>query len=233
MRLETLRTPMDPIAAVVSSVLGEAEEVSTLAHRKTLAWTDGVLTAAAVGPDRVRLDELAREVLDSDLTFDDPEIAEASMSLLGLMYSMLLHKLKREGADYTPRFLEYAEEGEEVPLAGEWANGFFAGMRPCGELWRGFIETGEGKRLLGPIVVFLCDKDGSPLVLKQRLHEAAEIQADALQWLGHVVFKMSRYWKVHGKRGADSDPFAKIGRNDPCPCGSGRKYKKCCLNEAA
>lgn len=22
----------------------------------------------------------------------------------------------------------------------------------------------------------------------------------------------------------------KVGRNDPCPCGSGRKYKKCCLN---
>jgi len=21
----------------------------------------------------------------------------------------------------------------------------------------------------------------------------------------------------------------KIGRNEPCPCGSGRKYKKCCL----
>jgi uncharacterized protein YecA (UPF0149 family) len=21
---------------------------------------------------------------------------------------------------------------------------------------------------------------------------------------------------------------AKIGRNDPCPCGSGKKYKKCC-----
>jgi len=20
------------------------------------------------------------------------------------------------------------------------------------------------------------------------------------------------------------------GRNDPCPCGSGKKYKKCCLN---
>jgi methionyl aminopeptidase len=23
---------------------------------------------------------------------------------------------------------------------------------------------------------------------------------------------------------------AKVGRNEPCPCGSGRKYKKCCLN---
>ena len=24
--------------------------------------------------------------------------------------------------------------------------------------------------------------------------------------------------------------YSKIGRNDPCPCGSGKKYKKCCLN---
>jgi len=23
----------------------------------------------------------------------------------------------------------------------------------------------------------------------------------------------------------------KIGRNDPCPCGSGKKYKKCCLEK--
>jgi hypothetical protein len=22
--------------------------------------------------------------------------------------------------------------------------------------------------------------------------------------------------------------MAKIGRNDPCPCGSGKKYKRCC-----
>lgn len=27
-------------------------------------------------------------------------------------------------------------------------------------------------------------------------------------------------------------PGTKLGRNDPCPCGSGRKYKQCCLNLA-
>ena len=27
-----------------------------------------------------------------------------------------------------------------------------------------------------------------------------------------------------------ANPFAKVGRNDPCPCGSGKKFKKCCLN---
>ena len=28
-------------------------------------------------------------------------------------------------------------------------------------------------------------------------------------------------------------PEPKVGRNDPCPCGSGKKYKKCCLSKAA
>ena len=28
------------------------------------------------------------------------------------------------------------------------------------------------------------------------------------------------------------NPGERIGRNDPCPCGSGRKYKQCCMNRA-
>ena len=24
-------------------------------------------------------------------------------------------------------------------------------------------------------------------------------------------------------------PSQKVGRNDPCPCGSGKKYKNCCM----
>jgi hypothetical protein len=28
------------------------------------------------------------------------------------------------------------------------------------------------------------------------------------------------------------NPFKGIGRNDPCPCGSGRKFKKCCLGKS-
>jgi preprotein translocase subunit SecA len=47
-------------------------------------------------------------------------------------------------------------------------------------------------------------------------------------------------WReIHGTNGdaAPSEPRmvagAKIGRNDPCPCGSGKKYKKCCLLKGA
>jgi preprotein translocase subunit SecA len=40
----------------------------------------------------------------------------------------------------------------------------------------------------------------------------------------------------HGES-ARSQPSAvraghKVGRNEPCPCGSGKKYKKCCLAKA-
>ncbi len=28
---------------------------------------------------------------------------------------------------------------------------------------------------------------------------------------------------------SDENPFKHVGRNDPCPCGSGKKFKKCCL----
>jgi hypothetical protein len=33
---------------------------------------------------------------------------------------------------------------------------------------------------------------------------------------------------VSGKPKPVKRPGSRIGRNDPCPCGSGRKYKKCC-----
>jgi hypothetical protein len=34
-----------------------------------------------------------------------------------------------------------------------------------------------------------------------------------------------------GKRKPVVRPGSRIGRNDPCPCGSGKKYKKCCMRE--
>jgi len=39
--------------------------------------------------------------------------------------------------------------------------------------------------------------------------------------------------EVPGAGAAVGAGGAKVGRNDPCPCGSGRKYKKCCLRRGA
>jgi hypothetical protein len=43
-------------------------------------------------------------------------------------------------------------------------------------------------------------------------------------------------WMFEDKRGSvfsepATNPYKDVGRNDPCPCGSGKKFKKCCLNK--
>jgi preprotein translocase subunit SecA len=34
--------------------------------------------------------------------------------------------------------------------------------------------------------------------------------------------------EIEGKSSGPATSQNKVGRNDPCPCGSGKKYKKCC-----
>jgi SEC-C motif-containing protein len=56
-----------------------------------------------------------------------------------------------------------------------------------------------------------------------------------MQGKSHVHHETGRFarqdgawYYVDGNMGPRPRTVAKIGRNDPCPCGSGKKYKKCC-----
>lgn len=44
-------------------------------------------------------------------------------------------------------------------------------------------------------------------------------------------------WKFLDAHGIQIGPYRrpepKVGRNDPCPCGSGKKYKKCCASSSS
>lgn len=52
------------------------------------------------------------------------------------------------------------------------------------------------------------------------LHEISEFHLIDNQW-----------YYVDGQTPVIKEPTIKIGRNDDCPCGSGKKYKKCCLTK--
>ncbi len=62
---------------------------------------------------------------------------------------------------------------------------------------------------------------------------AGALQSAAASVDGPSQDQISQAAAVAGKGGGHtvekdkSDPFANVGRNDPCPCGSGRKYKHC------
>jgi preprotein translocase subunit SecA len=60
----------------------------------------------------------------------------------------------------------------------------------------------------------------------QVVHEEAEVKIKKEQ--PRLVYN-----KSEGGDGARK-PLTreqKVGRNEPCPCGSGKKYKKCCANK--
>jgi uncharacterized protein len=43
------------------------------------------------------------------------------------------------------------------------------------------------------------------------------------------AWRLANYQPMQGIASRmSSAPAKKVGRNDPCPCGSGKKYKKCC-----
>lgn len=45
------------------------------------------------------------------------------------------------------------------------------------------------------------------------------------------ILRQQRQEKAQGNTPIAAQASQKIGRNSPCPCGSGRKYKQCCLNK--
>lgn len=60
----------------------------------------------------------------------------------------------------------------------------------------------------------------------------AHFRMDGKDYVHHETSSFTRrdgrWWYVDGTRGPRPRTAAKVGRNDPCPCGSGKKYKKCC-----
>ena len=56
---------------------------------------------------------------------------------------------------------------------------------------------------------------------------AARIASGTVSTMGDIAMEADYMRKCKHSIARD---YPKIGRNDPCPCGSGKKYKNCCLD---
>ena len=117
----------------------------------------------------------------------------------------------------------------------EWCEGFLLDMQFSREAW-GSLIVGQPK-LFTPF--FRLDtNEGIALIKKER---------DGERWMNAVapaLVEIHAYWKAQrdarpagfvgydfrlgGQHAPVTREAPKVGRNDPCPCGSGRKFKKCC-----
>jgi uncharacterized protein len=71
----------------------------------------------------------------------------------------------------------------------------------------------------GTPALSMFSEDGPASVSNERLDEVA-----AAIW---AVYSLRQVWRSLGPRVDPVRKAAEPGRNDPCPCGSGKKYKKC------
>ncbi len=130
------------------------------------------------------------------------------------------------------RSLAEAGSSEPLPLAGElWARGFLHAVSLAREDWESLPEGDEeGAELveeaLDTIAALVPDDDEAGGG-EASADERDELIGEALV----AAYDLREYWRdvefeqVRVKEPIRREP--KIGRNDPCPCGSGRKFKQC------
>ena len=126
-----------------------------------------------------------------------------------------------------PFFMEIEFEGRTSTIVDEWCEGYARGVKLNPELW-----LSGGKEVTEPLLaIFAFTEDADWPGHEGSDEEVVERQ----QAIAPSARAIHAYWQARMKELEMSmEPIRRseprVGRNDPCPCGSGKKYKKCCLN---
>jgi uncharacterized protein len=193
-----------------------------------LSDLDGFLTGIAIGPELIVPSEWLSAVWGGDEpAFESIEQAQTVIGTIMGRYNEILRALSTDPETYAPLFWE-GPDGEVI--AADWAEGFVDAVRLRPEAWRPLLEDREALVMLMPILALCGDAEGgSPLELDPE--EDADLLAQAPELIPACVAGIDGFWKERRgrpKAGPGRAKSPKVGRNDPCPCGSGRKHKRCC-----
>jgi uncharacterized protein len=199
-----------------------------------IVTVDGFLTALMIGPGLVPLSVWLEAMWgNGDPQFDSSAQAKRVIGLIMRRFNSI-GSIFEEPPRFAPILYEREVEGRVYRIAEDWCWGFLAGLRLAAEAWQPLLEDQDNRRLLLPIIT-LGSEEGWKLLEADTDPEAAE--EAALADLEPSVVAISRYWRTQWKaavRQAAIRPRSlRVGRNESCPCGSGRKYKRCCANAVA
>ena len=131
---------------------------------------------------------------------------------------------------------ERAEWGDDaVPSFGQvWALGFMFAVENWPEEWAAPRDKDAAKLLDAALqaVVALTDDDTGALEVSPFSDDSppsmSQDRVDAFANAVWAVYDLFELWRSIGPRVETVRKEAGPGRNDTCPCGSGKKFKKCC-----
>lgn len=236
---ESLDRYFDPKLETLGELLDQLSEDGAM----DLEELDGFFAALHCCPILVPPSEYLPEVLgtgqfaQSDEFFSTPEAAK-------LLFGLLMEHWNAVGAAFRTQdfFIPLLLEDAEGKADGSnWAIGFMRGVDMREELWDEIFEDDSKFAWTFPILS-LADHglddpddppDADPVLRKVPLTDVE--REELLLAVSGAVTDIFRYFAPHRQRNASLAAFrasspskAKPGRNDPCYCGSGKKYKKCC-----
>jgi len=200
----------------------------------SLEGVDGFFCALIASPVLVMPHEYLPVILGGTLgeagLLGDFAGVQEMMGLLMRLWNAIAHDFEQEGAH-----MAYIEEPGIDGITGRaWARGYLCGTRLASHGWdRIFEDENEGLLLAVPLAAGEVDPawPEQPLTTEQSSAMRMDMLAGAAR--AYEYFKEDRlaYAQATARR-APLEPYEradpKVGRNDPCPCGSGKKYKHCC-----
>jgi uncharacterized protein len=222
-------------------LLDQAERERLAAVLRPLPWVDGLLTAVIVAPEEPEdwPDHVYAEgVLDTLELTQEEEVT----AVVDNQFMHVVDTLYDDPQAYRP-YLN--GNGDRMEAAAQWAAGFRFGIRLYPEPWRVLIDNEDARSLLGAIFSLEQDDqlaEGSPVDSPFRdvpADRREHMRRSALELLPNLVLALHDFsLDLAGDPEDDEDtvhepstrPAPKVGRNAPCPCGSGKKYKACCLD---
>lgn len=227
----------------------------------SLEMLDGFFSALIVGPELVMPSEYLPEIWGDAPVLEDLVQAQQALAVVMRLWNHIAWRVQQpivedldadEQAVLVPPFglpeLPQGPSGDEeaddydpladvpgdFPFAAGWANGFLHGISLRQMQWDSWLEQNED--FLEDIALVLELSVVSP-EHRQEMGFPAEGALDLEERIGAAMALPDMLHQMNLQRLEDLRPqpirrAEQPGRNDPCPCGSGKKYKKCCADGA-
>jgi len=112
-------------------------------------------------------------------------------------------------------------------LAEDWAHGFMRAVGWRAKSWGKLLFSKRDRKLLFPIASLCRDRKGQSL-MGLDTEDDGRVTERSTELLPASIVAIHAYWRVDGPDLPHVNPAREVGRNHRCPCGSGKKFKKCC-----
>lgn len=188
-----------------------------------LSDLDGFLTAVAIGPELILPSEWLPVLWCGESPgFQSEDQAQRVLGAIMGRYNEILDILAHEPEAFEPILYENRKTGETI--AADWAEGFLIGVQLRAGAWKALFNS-EDALCSAPIAAFTPDKHGGFMIKPEHDADIERFRAEAGDLIPEAVRGMYRFFR---KTRGYFQGRTKLGRNDPCFCGSGKKFKKCC-----